>query len=1286
MIILKHLTVERFRLLREVDLHFPQRGSILIQGPNEAGKSTLFESIYFALYGESFTSARKKHSQAERERYDDLLLYGENQATVTLILTIGPTELSITRTLERGKGQAVALKVRKLGMPVEELITNIDVANARIIAEIGRIDGATLRNSCFIEQKALGRLEQLSGNKREATLHRLLGLDKLTRLAEQFQVTAEDELLLAESAELLQLAEVQHRIPELSIQIGQIEAALDAVTVREDLNVVSQQEVEIAEQELALEQIQHKRKTLKGQQNRIQQLRKVQGILGEIIVAYETIAEAQRGLPQLEHQLSEIERRERDELPALEKRVQDLSDLTRSFGTMERMAADLLSAVNTIKDLEQEFQQDEYIQKQLADFDDQIMQTRLLVDGVKQSQLELEAQFRTARPQMEARLQRLKALSERLAALEKTEQEHNGRIGNRPQAENNSAELAQVSAELQQAERDLALAEREAQQAQKRTDAIETRWRQLNIRRQLEEWQRVNSLARGLADAEQQVKAAHDQQEQLTLAVLAMRRAATLQIGFFIACIVLFILCGIGTFIQVQHHSYIFAAIAGAAALLLIAGAWLSLRNYRKAREKEEQANHQAQEAINRVGTMVAARETAVRRAGNQDALAQVENEIRSLGGAVPRSAEEAVYLLRQVPDQNESLVDLQQRLTDSRNQALPFQNKVNNIDESVAALRKKQAQLQDLRKAEGWDDIDEKIRAGEENIIHLRGEITTAMGEEGLPIDLAPAPATPGTGDATPSSTTTALSDAQLRAVVEDAIRSTEHEIAVIDGKKEALPELVAQLETHQDTLDHLLARKLTVLQQHEQFQARNPQREIERAREQQVALRDGLRTLQDSLRQRVQLLGMTFGQTAVSTAESAARKQLESLHIALGRKLEIQDRHTEQATLLKESQESLSEHYRKLAKYSSSLGSWVIPPNPFAEALQSLHTRCDREIQEANEPAILQELEDLNMQEGASRAKIDVCKHEIEQANERIAMMLAQRNRPPTKAYTLTDISAIWPLVGENTPEDRSRLEEQLASVELELRQFEQQEMEASTRLETGKEKLDLEQAQKRMQRQERSYQTKKRGGLLINATIERLMRKMLPHTEYYIQQLLPLLTRGRYHDVSLSTEPEEGTASGGAFQLSVWEPAAAEYISQSALSGGAADQISLALRLAFAIASLPRELSAAPGFLLLDEPLSLASHDRMQALVDLVTGHLLSQHFEQIFFISHSDAFDPAMFPYHLYIDNGVVMECNLPLDSDHALLEEQDSSNGAVLPTPGSDHIPSESLHDLRELTI
>src|SRR5579875_3575043 len=93
MIILKHLTIEHFRLLREVNLHFPQRGSILIQGQNEAGKSALGESIYFALYGEPLVSAPA--------RLDDLILYGASSASVTPPLSIGSTEMTVKRTLER---------------------------------------------------------------------------------------------------------------------------------------------------------------------------------------------------------------------------------------------------------------------------------------------------------------------------------------------------------------------------------------------------------------------------------------------------------------------------------------------------------------------------------------------------------------------------------------------------------------------------------------------------------------------------------------------------------------------------------------------------------------------------------------------------------------------------------------------------------------------------------------------------------------------------------------------------------------------------------------------------------------------------------------------------------------------------------------------------------------------------------------------------------------------------------------------------------------------------------
>ncbi|TMC20097.1 MAG: hypothetical protein E6J33_04825, partial [Chloroflexi bacterium] len=425
MITLKHLTVERFRLLREINLHFPQRGSILIEGPNEAGKTALLESIYFALYGEALTPLVSNH---HKRTLDDLVLYGASQAKVSLTLSIGASELSITRSIERQAGgaggaeQQVSVEVSRAGMPAGEPITHLTAANEYIITELGHIDGETLRNSCFIEQKGLNRLEELPGHEREVTIRRLLGLEKLLSLTEQFKLTPDDEGKLLESTQRLKLAEIQARIPELSQQLGEVETALDAVTVSEDLAESSQQEADIAEQHLSLEQLHTKRTGLKARLGRIQHLQKADTILGEIIVAYDAIAEAQRELPELDRQIAELDRSEREELPALEKRVNDLVDLTRTFGTLERMSNDLLTIVSTIKQLEQERKQYQELQGHNDELDEEIIRARLPVDQVQQALHELEERRRTGRPQLEARLQRLENLRERLADLQQAEE------------------------------------------------------------------------------------------------------------------------------------------------------------------------------------------------------------------------------------------------------------------------------------------------------------------------------------------------------------------------------------------------------------------------------------------------------------------------------------------------------------------------------------------------------------------------------------------------------------------------------------------------------------------------------------------------------------------------------------------------------------------------------------------------------------------------------------------------------------------------------------------------
>lgn len=520
--------------------------------------------------------------------------------------------------------------------------------------------------------------------------------------------------------------------------------------------------------------------------------------------------------------------------------------------------------------------------------------------------------------------------------------------------------------------------------------------------------------------------------------------------------------------------------------------------------------------------------------------------------------------------------------------------------------------------------------------------------GQEGLPLPSISERLQSGLHNSTPGlHDISSVGTAELEDLVDGTLRETEREIATLDGKLDLVNDLAAQVKIHQDALDVLLARRRVIEEREERYQLNNPLEQIEKTREQQAILRQALQSLQDSLRQRVRPLGVTFGQAAISNAELSARRQLEELQIGLGNKFMLQEKQENYTAQLKELQESLSEHYKQLAKFSNALGSWIVPPKPFAEVLVALRKRCQLEIERADEPSIIKELKTLQDREGATRTKIELCYQEISEAERRIAILLEQRNRPTPKSYSTKDIVAVWPLFADYKVEDGQRLELERLEIERKLEEMERQELSMNTALQAGDTPLDLALARARMEQQERTVQTKKRGSQLLKTVSERLLQKTVPRTERSMQQILPLLTSGRYHDVHLLSEKEEGAISGGAFQIQVWDSSAGEYVSKSALSAGTADQLSLALRLAFAITTLPRELNAAPGFLLLDEPLSSFDRGRTRALVNVVTGEVLSRHFEQIILISHSSAFDPSMFPYHLYLDNGLVVESNLPV---------------------------------------
>ncbi len=1272
MITLKHLTVERFRLLRHMDLHFPPRGSILIQGPNEAGKSALLEGIYFALYGEPL------QFDSEKRSLDELISYGASEAVVTLTLSMNTTDLTITRTLERGKGQRGTLTIHHPGSSSDETLTRLGVVNERIIAELGRMDGNALRNSYLVEQKGLDRLEHLRGVERETTVRKLLGLERLNHIGEQFKLTPSDERQMEDSKQRLRLAEIQERIPAQSQQLETLEVALDVVSVAEDLVFISQQEADIAEQEVSLETISTSRAELKSKQSRIQQLKRAEMTLSQIISSYDEMTQARFEMPLLERQIAELERREQEELPALEKRVADLVELTKSFGTLQRMSNDLLTSVDSIKELEQDLKRQGEVEDDLKGIDVEVEHARRHMAQAQQALDEQIERQRVGRPTLEGRLANLKLLAARLGELRRLEEQYAQHLTNKQRVNDSEPQLKKLQHDLQDTEQELTLVETEAKQVQQQAETLERRGRQLSVRRQLEEWQRLKGLSQGLSDAEQHVRAAYDSQAQLTEAAAQARRNSTKFMGIVVACVVLFVLAVGGAIVEFAQHAPIIGTILGILALLLAAGAGFSFQNYTKARAEEQSIDSQVQEAISRVRMMVAAREAASRMGGNNEALDQVERELRTLTGTTPRSIEEAQALLQQtqVP-QGESIATLQEQIKEKRNEANAAQNQVNVTMEAVANLRKQYMQLEEQRS--NIASIEEQLREDQMALGRMHQEITLLAGQENLPQpSVNERLKTGSTFDAYAAVPLTPVlwNDEEsesgipgLDALVENTIKATEHEIASLDGKTDLITELTNQVKIHQNALDVMLTRRSIVEERNARYQTSSPMQQIERAREQQHDLRSALQSLQESLRQRVKPLGIAFGQTAIANAEVAARKDMEQLNTVLGDKFSLQDQHATYAALLKERQESLAEHYKQLAKFSNSLGSWIVPSNPFADVLVTLRTRCQKELEEANESAIALELERLTAQEGASNAKIALCQQEIEDAQERIAAMLIKRNRPSTQQYTFTHVIAVWPLVGDYTPQDREHLEQEREQTERDLESLEQQELTLSTNLQTGGVKLDLALARTRMAQQDRSYQVKSRSGLLIKAVQNRLMSKIVPRTEYYMQHILPLLTSGRYHDVRVSTYAEEDTISGGPLQLKVWDSGAGEYVNKSALSGGVSDQLSLALRLAFAVATLPQEQEMAFGFLCLDEPLSSFDRGRTQALMDVLRDNMLKQHFEQILLISHSSAFDPALFHYHVYMENGTVVESNLPV---------------VEVPTTSSNEEPP--IEDTQDMTV
>lgn len=343
MIRIRRIAAHNFKQLRSVDLALPERGRILVQGPNEAGKSTLFEAVFFGLFGKALVA------ETAAGRLDDLIHYEAAEGRVELDLGLSDgRQLLISRTLRRGKANVWELDIVRGAETLEEIRANRSV-NARIEAELG-FDAEALLNSCFVEQKKLDKLEGMSLAQREQSLMKLLNLDRLLAVGDRLRPRPADRARVDRLRDRATLARLQAEAPEAEAALAAAARACAEAEAHAALGALAALLEEREALGRALDEARAREAALAERADEAERLARALGDWEQGATALERADEAERGLSRVEIELGAARAARDRELPAvmargmalkrLERRLEWLGELTAEEGDLARRVAE----------------------------------------------------------------------------------------------------------------------------------------------------------------------------------------------------------------------------------------------------------------------------------------------------------------------------------------------------------------------------------------------------------------------------------------------------------------------------------------------------------------------------------------------------------------------------------------------------------------------------------------------------------------------------------------------------------------------------------------------------------------------------------------------------------------------------------------------------------------------------------------------------------------------------------------------------------------------------------
>ena len=164
--ILTNLKLENFKKYSSFEIGFDS-GLIGIIGKNGSGKSTIFEAILFALYGEL-------RNKGDKEVVRNANASVKDAVTVELDFEIDTNEYKVIREF-RGKSLSANAKLYKNN----ELITTGAKEVTQSIINLTKMNRDAFVHTLFASQKELTSLSNSKPEDRKRMIRKLLGLEKI---------------------------------------------------------------------------------------------------------------------------------------------------------------------------------------------------------------------------------------------------------------------------------------------------------------------------------------------------------------------------------------------------------------------------------------------------------------------------------------------------------------------------------------------------------------------------------------------------------------------------------------------------------------------------------------------------------------------------------------------------------------------------------------------------------------------------------------------------------------------------------------------------------------------------------------------------------------------------------------------------------------------------------------------------------------------------------------------------------------------------------------------------